>query len=215
MYALVPDKNNMNEVPAADGAKLDAEAIDRGILQLYLSIPLAGVPLTYTFAFLPLARVRLDVLESSLRDAHDDIHILQTRKLPVISLRMSNDIICDNTNEFEPSIIPWETIVYNSSPSLFTLSDDCRSITVSESGAYIVNVRLTSGTRSIGFSILVNGKDEAELRPYTATKSFQPATLNDVFVLNANDVVSVRIFGPAQAMGNTGAPCSSFTIMHI
>ena len=196
-------------MPKADAAMVDLEVGNKGVISMYLDIPLAGVLLTYVFEFLPLAREPMEELASSLRDVQDDVQMLQTKTQQVISLRM-------NATGGSGQVLQWGTLLHNSCISLFRVSDDNRVVTVTEDGLYMVHLRITcnnNNSNNTGFSVLINNKDAAEAYS-TQSGGYQAAAINDVFILKANDCLSVRCSAKAHHQVSS-APCSCFTIIRM
>lgn len=211
MVSTKEDACDDNAKKVSDAATLDLEIGDKGVITMYLDIPVAGFSLTYVFEFLPLAREPMDELSSSLRDAHDDINMLQRAIKPhqVIALRSS--IECQNNQA-----IQWNVLVHNSDTSLFQVSHDHCTISVKEAGVYMVNVRVTSGDSSGSRreALEVNGTAVADTYMGDNTGYVKTITTNEVLVLQANDKLTYRRI---QSNYNTtgGATANAMFIMRL
>lgn len=187
-------------VPKSDPAKepitmVDLEATDDGTVALYLDIPLYGSVLTYTFEFLPVAREQLDILESLLRDAHDEINDLksqlnQSRPISLISCRSSTS--CANG-----SYVTWNPSYNNTDQNCFEHLPDRTVIRVKQAGIYQVCIRLTNndsgGSRVL--SLFSNGVAVAHAYCGQNTGYYNTVSINDIVNLEAGSQLQVRHTG--------------------
>lgn len=181
---------------------------------MYLDIPLFGTVLTYNFEFLPLAREQLDILESLLRDAQDEINDLRKQLVaatitPVISLRSST--ACANG-----SYVTWNAPEVNTRTDIFEQSADRTTITVNVAGVYQICARLTapdsSGARRM--DINVNGSRVAHVHSGHNTGYQNTAVINDVVNLAAGSRVQVY-HNSGNANTNADPLTSEFSIIKL
>lgn len=130
-----------------------AQIQNDGSIVIDLNIPVGGIPLMFTFHFSSLERKHIDVLESSLNDAKDEIATLRDE---VERLRTENELlqkptsmISLRTNVLSPpnSVIPWTTIhasIEDPEETIFSRSEDNKYVLVHQPGIYEVQARIVT-----------------------------------------------------------------------
>ena len=216
----IAKKADAAEEPAkGSGGTIDIEVGDTGQLYLYLDIPLAGIPITYSFEMLPVARESVDVLESLLHDAQDEITALteqvrqleatKTKSQPVlISLRSST---ASSYNDY----VTWNLEEHNTDTECFERAANQQSVTVKKRGFYQISVRLTdnSSNGNSYTAVYINGAAPAHAYCGQNTGYLNSITINDIFLLEANAVV--QIFNSSNANTCASGPASIFTILKL
>eukprot|EP01033_Poteriospumella_lacustris_P012572 gene12571-8992_t len=124
-----------------------------GSVVIDLNIPVGGIPLMFTFHFLALERKHIDVLESSLNDARDEIAVLRDEvekmRTENVLLRKPIALISLRTDVTSPpdSVIPW-TIVHASiedpAKTVFSRSEDNKYVLIHQPGVYEVQARIVT-----------------------------------------------------------------------
>jgi hypothetical protein len=208
MEQFVQPENETEEVEGkagdTEGPLIEAEIEGEGALVLVLFVPVMGIPVDFNFSFLPVARESTDILETQLRDAEEEIERLkrEVQKLKesrneFIALRVAN---VNNLPLNQHSVVPWNTLVHNSSPRVFQVSANYQQVLILTDGFYQVSCRLTnpdsSGARCV--SLKVNGTDVAQATNGFNTGYSGSVSVCDIIPLKANDTVSVAFFSDSQ-----------------
>lgn len=169
---------------------VEAVLEDEGAFVLTLSLPIMGFPVDFEFKLLPLAREHIDILETALRDAEDEILRLKTKlksstSNPFISLRTTNYTANTNVN--------WNVLEHNSAPAIFVRSENQLTVQVKAAGFYHVNVRITSsdsgGAREV--RVMKNNQVIANSCNGFNTGHNGSVHINDILQLNMNDEIYV------------------------
>jgi hypothetical protein len=178
----------------------DIETGKEGELLFYLDIPVGGFPVSYQFTFLPVAREPIDVLESTLHEAQEDIadlraenallreeiDALRSMRTGFISLRSS--IACGNKQPMS-----WNVLVRNSSPNLYEVMDNNNSIRIHAEGVYQVFVRVTcpeaSGNRKL--QLQVNNTTVAKVYDGNNIGYKTTVYMNDIVVIPHDAVLRI------------------------
>lgn len=183
----------MNDVPTHP--TVSAQIQNDGSIVLDLNIPVGGIPLMFTFHFLALERNHIDVLESSLNDARDEIAVLRDE---VERLRTENALlqkpiamISLRTDVLSPpdSVIPW-TIVHASiedpKKTVFSRSEDNKYVLIHQPGIYEVQARIvtneSSGNRAL----------EVQLNDATVSMTYMGAMKAYYSAIQLRDFVKVE-----------------------
>lgn len=170
---------------------VEAMIEDEGAFVLTLSLPIMGFPVDFEFNLLPLAREHIDILETALRDAEDEIVRLKTKLRlsapnPFISLRTTNY----NNN----ATVTWNVLEHNSAPTIFVRSENQLTVQVKATGFYHVNVRITSpdsgGSREV--RVMKNKQVIANSFNGFNTGHNGSVHINDIIQLNMNDEIYVH-----------------------
>lgn len=167
--------------------------------------------MTYNFDLLPVAREQLDILESLLRDAYDEINDLknqlsQRAATPLISLRSST--ACSNSRN-----VLWDQPYNNTHPKYFELSRHRTTICVKQAGVYQVNVRLTGNGQHQAVSLRSNGTVIASTTfSHNITANITTA-INDIFNLEAESRLQVLYAGNGAT--TTDPTFSQFSIIKL
>jgi hypothetical protein len=161
---------------------------------MYLDIPLFGTILSYTFEFLPVAREQMDVMESLLRDAQDEIAELKAElnqrqypALEVIYLRSSTACEIDQ-------YVQWDVPRTPPSDGYFELvSSDRRSIIVKQEGIYQISARLTNSdsSGSCTLQLHLNGQVVAQAYCGQETGYNNSVSLTEIIQLDPNSRLQI------------------------
>ena len=216
----IAKKADAAEEPAkGSGGTIDIEVGDTGQLYLYLDIPLAGIPITYSFEMLPVARESVDVLESLLHDAQEEITALTEKvhqlealgdksKPTFISLRSSSASAYGGA-------VTWNLLEHNTDTDCFERAANLQSVSVKKRGYYQISVRLTDNSSSGNRCTTVNINGAALAQAYCGqnTGYYNSVSINDVFLLEANAVV--QVYHNSNTNTYASGPASIFTILKL
>lgn len=183
---------------------IDFEQEEEGAITLILDIPFGGFPITYSFTFLPLARDPLDIVETSLHDAQEEIQELKAEVerlksrsmvVPFISLHSAAPYA---VNQF----ITWTLPAHqNSAPELFVVTAAANStVEVAKEGVYQVNVRMSTNSSNNGntLNVCVNGVSTTQLFYGNANGDNMSYSMNDLLHIPAGGKIQVQMSGNNQ-----------------
>ena len=222
---MVPDPEMDNKKPAAVPAKppgadepsVKAEIEGGGAFVLTLTLPIIGFPVEFSFKLLPVAREHIDILETALRDAEDEIEKLKRENASlkarvyhpaVIALRST--VACTNGG-----YMTWNVLERNLAPDIFVLQPNQQNIQVKAAGLYQISVRATSTDNTGGryIRLLVNNAIISQSQDGFNTGFNGTVQLVDMINLNENAMLSV-VFGIGTAFVNAQYS-NQFWIMKI
>lgn len=194
---------------------VSAQIQNDGSVVIDLNIPVGGIPLMFTFHFLALERKHIDVLESSLNDAKDEIAVLrdEVEKLRTenVLLQKSTAMISLRTDVPSPpnSVIPW-TIVHASiedpKKTVFSRSEDNKYVLIHQPGVYEVQARIVTNESSGNRALEVQLNDATVCMTYMGSNTghWSAIQLRDFVKVEGEDPsrLSVKWTGNNQMLGN-------------
>ncbi len=178
-----------------DHPSLEVSFEEGGSLRLVLKIPFMGCPLHFIFELLPVTPERIDVLEAALKSSEEEIEKLKMK----LKTAHTSSFISLRTSRYDAnSVITWDILEYNSSPTTFHRSEDLEAIQVKFSGFYQVNVRVTAPTTAETVALELRRNESAVSIAFNQNekKGSISVQINDIIQLNANDEVSIHFNVP-------------------
>jgi hypothetical protein len=192
-----------------DGPLIKAEIDDKGALVLVLFVPVMGIHVDFNFIFL-VGRESIDILETQLRDAEEEIERLK-REIQKLKEIRSNEFIvlrAANVNRLaarQHAVVSWNNLVHNSSPRVFQVSANYQQVLILSDGFYQVSCRLTnpgsSGNRNM--SVRVNGIEVANSYNGVDTGYTGSVSICDIIPFKANDNLTVYVYSDHDSFTET------------
>lgn len=147
----------------------------------------------------PLTREPLDILESALHDAQEEIETLKAELHHIKKQRTSTALISLRSSV---PCQPEESVAWileeNTAPELYTLSRGADSILITEGGLYQVNVRISTTCSADEAVVAVIIDDDFVSRsflPYEENGYKSTTLIHDILRIPADSVVAVQVRG--------------------
>jgi len=192
-----------------DDPEIDLSNSDKGVL-LTLQLVLGGVwKPEFVFTLLPVALEKVDLLESRLRDAHDEIEALRAGSAASY-LSISSKTSCAHNQ-----MVSWDGDGPIASASHYKVSEDFKQVTILKPGVYQINVRLSGSNNSSGqcLGLQLNGVDMANCFQSDGSCYQNTAQIHEIVLLKTGDVLQVRCGSYSSSLATQAA--NRFTMLFL